>query len=78
MVFPILANCFRERLQVELENSDYHIVYFESSEDLEMTDVDIADVLLVIAHCVSQNLEKIKFEQPNEFNKSGVWTKFFS
>jgi hypothetical protein len=57
------------RLQVELENSDYHVVYFESSEDLEMTDVDIADVLLVIAHRVSQSLEKIKFEQPNEFNK---------
>jgi WD40 repeat protein len=37
------------RLQVELEDSGYHVVYFESSEDLEMTDVDIADVLLAIA-----------------------------
>lgn len=37
------------RLQVELEKADFHVVYFESSEDLEITDVDIADVLLAIA-----------------------------
>jgi hypothetical protein len=35
---------------VELEDSGEHVVYFESSKDLEMTDVDIADVLLAIAH----------------------------
>jgi ABC-type iron transport system FetAB ATPase subunit len=34
------------RLQVELEAADFHVVYFESSEDLEITDVDIADVFL--------------------------------
>ncbi len=47
------------RLQVEVEALDFHVVYFESSEDLEMTDVDIADVLLAIAHRISQSLEKI-------------------
>lgn len=55
------------RLQVELEAQGFHVVYFESSEDLEMTDVDIADVLLAIARRVSQSLEKIKFDEPNKF-----------
>jgi hypothetical protein len=55
------------RLQVELEESGYHVVYFESSEDLEMTDVDIADVLLAIARRVSQSLEKIMLSEPNKF-----------
>ncbi len=40
---------------MELEDSGEHVVYFESSKDLEMTDVDIADVLLAIAHRVSQS-----------------------
>jgi energy-coupling factor transporter ATP-binding protein EcfA2 len=29
------------RLQVELENTGFHVVYFESSEDLEITDITI-------------------------------------
>lgn len=37
------------RLQLELEADGFHVIYFESSEDLEMTDIDIADVLLAIA-----------------------------
>lgn len=57
------------RLQVELEESGYHVVYFESSEDLEMTDVDIADVLLAIAHRVSQSLEKITLWERNKFHE---------
>ncbi|MEH1969462.1 ATP-binding protein [Nostoc sp.] len=57
------------RLQVELEALGFHVVYFESSEDLEMTDVDIADVLLAIARRVSQSLEEIKVEQSNKFQK---------
>lgn len=32
-----------------------------------MTDVDIADVLLAIAHRVSQSLEKITLDEPNKF-----------
>lgn len=34
------------RLKAELEFLGFQVVYFESSDDLEMTDVDIADVLL--------------------------------
>ncbi len=63
------------RLQAELEKSDFHVVYFESSEDLEMTDVDIADVLLAIARRVSQSLDKITLEEPKRFNDllQGAW-----
>ncbi|MEH2048126.1 P-loop NTPase fold protein [Nostoc sp.] len=63
------------RLQAELEKLDFHVVYFESSDDLEMTDVDIADVLLAIARRVSQSLDKITLETPNKFNEllQGAW-----
>ncbi|AUB37023.1 Serine/threonine protein kinase [Nostoc flagelliforme CCNUN1] len=63
------------RLQAELEKLGFHVVYFESSDDLEMTDVDIADVLLAIARRVSQSLDKITLESPNKFNEllQGAW-----
>ncbi|NJP08795.1 MAG: AAA family ATPase [Leptolyngbyaceae cyanobacterium RU_5_1] len=48
------------RLKAELEQEGFHVVYFESSEDLEMADVDIGDVLLAIAKRVSESLEKAK------------------
>jgi len=44
------------RLKAELEEDGFHVVYFESSEDLEMADVDIGDVLLAIARRISQSL----------------------
>lgn len=44
-------------LQSELEQENFHVVYFESSQDLDMADVDISDILLAIAHQVSQSLE---------------------
>jgi tRNA uridine 5-carbamoylmethylation protein Kti12 len=53
------------RLKKELEDEGFHVVYFESSEDLEMTDVDIGDVLLAIAHRVSQSLDEITLEKPH-------------
>jgi len=63
------------RLQAELERSGFHVVYFESSEDLEMTDVDIADVLLAIARRVSQSLDKITLGETSKFNDllQGAW-----
>ncbi|BAZ30262.1 hypothetical protein NIES4074_27180 [Cylindrospermum sp. NIES-4074] len=63
------------RLQMELEAIAFHVVYFESSEDLEMTDVDIADVLLAIARRISQSLDQIPLEQPNKLNEllQGAW-----
>ncbi|MBD2358318.1 AAA family ATPase [Tolypothrix sp. FACHB-123] len=63
------------RLQAELEKQSFHVVYFESSEDLEMTDVDIADVLLAIARRVSQSLDKITLAETSKFNEllQGAW-----
>jgi hypothetical protein len=48
------------RLKAELEEEGFHVVYFESSDDLEMADVDIGDVLLAIAKRVSESLEEVK------------------
>jgi nucleoside-triphosphatase THEP1 len=53
------------RLRTELEQEGFHVVYFESSEDLEMTDVDISDVLLAIARRVSQSLDKLLLGEPS-------------
>jgi nucleoside-triphosphatase THEP1 len=63
------------RLQGELEADGFHVIYFESSEDLEMTDVDIGDVLLAIARRVSQNLEEINIAEPRRFKEllQGAW-----
>lgn len=50
------------RLRAELEEEGFHVVYFESTEDLEMADVDIGDVLLAIARRISQSLEKVQVD----------------
>lgn len=47
------------RLQADLEAQGFHVVYFESTQDLDMTDVDITDILLAIARQVSESLETI-------------------
>ena len=44
-------------LKDDLERDNFLVIYFESDQDLEVTDVDIADVLLVIAKQISQALE---------------------
>ena len=57
------------RLKTELEQENFHVVYFESSEDLEMADVDIGDVMLAIARRVSQSLDKITLEEPSRLKE---------
>jgi hypothetical protein len=55
------------RLEVELKQEGFHVVYFESSQDLEMGDVDIGDILLAIARRVSESLnglEKVNVGEP--------------
>jgi excinuclease UvrABC ATPase subunit len=44
-----------QRLKAELEQQGFHVVYFESSQVLEMADVDVTDILLAIA-----NLEQVR------------------
>ncbi len=45
------------RLKLELEHRGFHTILFESSQDLDMTDVDILDLLLVIVARVHESLE---------------------
>ena len=47
------------RLKAQLEEADFHVVYFESSQDLDMTDIDVSDILLAIARSVAESLEKL-------------------
>lgn len=47
------------RLKAELEQQGFHVVYFLSTDDLDMADLDISDILLVIARNVSESLEAV-------------------
>jgi hypothetical protein len=44
------------KLQYDLEQQGYHVVYLDSSEDLTMNDVDISDLLLTVARQVNKSL----------------------
>jgi hypothetical protein len=57
------------RLKQELEQDGFQVVYFESSEDLEMADVDIADVLLAIARRISQSLDQVTIDEPKKLKE---------
>ncbi|MGF1934243.1 MAG: ATP-binding protein [Nostoc sp. ChiQUE02] len=60
------------RLKAELEQAGFHVVYFESSQDLEMGDVDIGDILLSVARRVSESLdslEKLEIPEPQGLKK---------
>ncbi|MDE5115297.1 MAG: ATP-binding protein [Trichodesmium sp. St15_bin1_1] len=61
------------RLKDKLEKGGYHVVYFESSEDLDMGDVDVSDILLAIARKVSESMEQAKIKV-----KPGYFQKLFS
>ncbi len=51
-----------QRLKAELELAGFHVVYFESSQDLDMADIDVSDILLSIARQVSASLEGINIK----------------
>jgi hypothetical protein len=50
------------RLKDQLKRQGFHVVYFESSQDLDLADVDISDILLAIARQVSESLEAIQIK----------------
>ncbi|NJK36789.1 MAG: AAA family ATPase [Oscillatoriales cyanobacterium RM2_1_1] len=55
-------------LKALLEAEKFHVIYFESSQDLDMADVDITDILLAIARQVSESVEQFNVQlQPHEF-----------
>lgn len=57
------------RLKQELEAEQFHVVYFESSEDVDMVDVDVSDLLLAIALRISRSLEDLTIQAPQGFLK---------
>lgn len=57
------------RLKAELEQAGFYVVYFESSQDLDMGDVDISDILLSIARQVSESIEAAQIKlKPGYFS----------
>ncbi|WP_442940570.1 P-loop NTPase fold protein [Nostoc sp.] len=64
------------RLKTELQSEGFHVVYFESTKDLDETDVDITDIMLAIARRVGESLEQINITlQPQGFKSflDSVW-----
>ncbi|MFM7406836.1 MAG: ATP-binding protein [Cuspidothrix sp.] len=58
------------RLKAELEQENFHVVYFESSQMLDLANVDISDILLAITSQISQSLASINIElQPGYFKQ---------
>jgi len=49
------------QLKAELEQQGFHVVYFESDQNLEMADVDVSDILLAIAHLLTDLLVMSQF-----------------
>ncbi|MEC4814171.1 MAG: AAA family ATPase [Scytonema sp. PMC 1069.18] len=61
-----------QRLKAELEQAGFHVVYFESSQDLDMADIDVSDILLSVARQVSASLEAINIKM-----KPGYFANLF-
>ncbi|MCP4344861.1 MAG: ATP-binding protein [Desulfobacterales bacterium] len=58
------------RLKTELEEEKYHVVYFRSSRDLDMGDIDITDILLQIARNIYESLSEIEISiRPGYFSR---------
>ncbi|MBW3587015.1 MAG: KAP family NTPase [Cyanobacteria bacterium 0813] len=56
------------RLEKELTDEGFHVVYFESTQDLDEMDLDLTDIMLAIARRVTQSLEEGKISlQPQRF-----------
>ncbi|MEG4349556.1 AAA family ATPase [Microcoleus sp. LAD1_D5] len=58
------------RLEKELTDEGFHVVYFESTQDLDEMDLDLTDIMLAIARRVTQSLEEGKISlQPQRFKE---------
>ncbi len=58
------------RLRSQLEAAGFHVVYFDSGNDLEMSDVEVTDILLAIARQISASLEQAGiFLKPTYFQR---------
>ncbi len=70
-LFAAPAGCGKSieltRLKAELEELGFHVVYCKATRYLNLGDVDLSDILLMIARQVSESLNKIKSNlQPGE------------
>ena len=55
-------------LQTHLTKAGFHVVFFESSDEMDLNDVDVTDILMAIARQVSASLEAINIcLKPNYF-----------
>ena len=58
------------RLKTLLEKKEFHVVYFEATEDIDIGDVDISDILLSIARHVVESLKELDITfQPSFFQQ---------
>ena len=58
------------RLKLELEEENFYVVYFQSTQELDIGDVDISDLLMGISRQVSLSLEKANINlNPSDFSK---------
>lgn len=55
------------RLQTQLESEGFHVVYFDSSDELDMGDVDISDILLAIVHQVTGSLTEAGIKSESNY-----------
>ena len=62
------------RLKAELEEQGFHTIYFDSSNNIEMADVDVTDILLSIARQISENLEQAGIS----IRERGIFKRLFS
>lgn len=53
-----------KKLKLALETDGFFVVYVDSTEDLELTDVDVTDILLTISRKVSQKLKEFNIGEP--------------
>ena len=61
------------RLEAELKQQGFHVIYFESTQDLDMADVDVTDILLAITRELSESLEVIGIKL-----RPGYFTNLFN
>ena len=58
------------RLKYLLEEENFHVVYFGATEDIDIIDVDISDILLSITRHVIESLEKLDISfRPKYFQR---------
>ena len=55
------------RLKSELEEEGYHAIYFEATDDLDIGNVEVSDILLAIARRTAQEFEKLIQKQENSW-----------